>query len=137
MTSTGSSEPTSSLSSPEFFVDRSLGVTVTKGLGVRGWRVWAIENFFPDKAENTSDEEWIDYGCQRGWALLTKDKAIRRTAGFKIATRPIFALSRGDLPLAVMVDRFDSHRATIWRHSRSPEKEFWIVYENACERNYP
>jgi len=106
-------------------------------VGDRGWRVWAIEDFFADNAENTSDEEWIDFGCRRGWALLTKDKAIRRTAGFKIATRPIFALSRGDLPLAVIVDRFDLDRTTIWSHSISPEKEFWIVYEKSCERRYP
>lgn len=117
MTSTGSSEPTLSLSSPEFFVDRSLGVTVTSGLRERGWAVWAIEDFFPDNAENTSDEDWIKFGCKHGWALLTKDKAIRRSAAFKVATRPIFALSRGDLSLAIMISRFDSHRTTIWNHS--------------------
>ena len=48
---------------PSFFVDRSLGVTVTEGLTTLGWLVISIDSVFEDHAQRVADEEWIAYGC--------------------------------------------------------------------------
>jgi len=139
MTSSASSSPTTppAPEPPSFFVDRSLGVTVTQGLTAVGWRVTSIDSVFEDHAQGVADEEWIEYGGRRGWALLTKDKRIRRQPSFERAITPIFALSNGNISLRVIVQRFDDVRDRIWRNAQNPRREFWVVYENRVERQYP
>ena len=122
---------------PEFFVDRSLGTTVTAGLQALGWKVKAINDVFPNDAQEVSDAKWLTYGFARGWAALTKDKKIRRGSDYREATGPIFALSDGNLNLAAMVMRFDAHRARIWAASLAKRREFWMVYESSIQRQDP
>jgi hypothetical protein len=58
-----------------YFVDRSLGrQTVPAALRAAGMRVEVHDDhFLPD----APDEEWLRVAGERGWAVLTKDAAIR------------------------------------------------------------
>jgi PIN like domain len=96
-----------------------------------------IHDVFPNDPQEVTDEDWIRYGCTHGWAALTKDTRIRRRPQFHVATRPIFALSDGNLPIAEMVRRFDRQRTRIWRAASSEQREFWVVYDSRIMRQYP
>src|SRR5215216_2876289 len=122
---------------PKFLIDRSLGRGFAAGLRACGWSVTLINDVFHYDAQEVTDEDWIRYGCSRGWAALTKDTKIRRRPQFEVATRPIFALSDGNLPIAEMVKRFDSQRTQIWRAALSDKREFWVVYDSRIIRRYP
>ena len=123
---------------PEFFVDRSLGKTVTEGLRELGWRVTAINQVYAEDAQRISDGEWLAYGFSHGWAALTKDKKIRRGADYLAAAGPIFALSNGNLSLAAMVAAFDAPRAQIWlAASIATRREFWMIYDSRIHRQDP
>jgi hypothetical protein len=63
--------------SPVFFIDHCLGTEiVAERLRREGARVRIlIEEGFPQDAE---DAEWLPVIAAKGWAILTKDKAIRR-----------------------------------------------------------
>jgi hypothetical protein len=61
----------------EFFFDRSLGKISAHRLRDAGYTVHLIADFYPDDTQQIGDSEWIAEGCQRGWALLTKDQRIR------------------------------------------------------------
>lgn len=97
----------------------------------------AINEVYPNDAQLISDPEWVKEGCARGWAGLAKDKKLRRSAGYHAATRPIFALSNGNLGLNAMVNLFDAHRDRIWRMAHATRREFWIVYEDEVKRRDP
>jgi hypothetical protein len=122
---------------PKFLIDRSLGRGFAAGMRARGWTVTLINDVFPNDAQEMLDEDWIRYGCARGWAALTKDTRIRRRPQFEVATRPIFALSDGNLPIAEMVKRFDNQRTQIWHVALSEQREFWVVYDSRIRRQYP
>jgi hypothetical protein len=96
-----------------------------------------INEVFPNDAQDVTDEQWIEYGCARGWAALTKDQKIRWRPQFEVVTRPVFALSDGNLSTAEMVRRFDRHRNRIWDASVSEHREYWVVYETQIVRRFP
>jgi hypothetical protein len=137
MSSASSRPGTGRETPPEFLIDRSLGRGFAAGLRACGWTITLINEVFPNDAQEVTDEHWIEYGCARGWAALTKDRWIRRRPQFEVATRPIFALSDGNLSTAEMVRRFDRHRSRIWEASASEHREFWVVYANQIVRRYP
>lgn len=58
-----------------WFVDRSLGRGVAEALRAVGEDVVHHDDEFPQDA---LDEEWLPVCGERGWVVLTKDKAIRR-----------------------------------------------------------
>jgi hypothetical protein len=62
---------------PEFCVDRNLGKTVPARLSALGWTMHLIAEEFPDDAQAVSDQDWIDYGLNKGWVPLCKDGRIR------------------------------------------------------------
>jgi hypothetical protein len=135
--SSGSSKPGtgSETPPPEFFVDRSLGSTFTQGLRDLGWLVTSITDVFNNDAQEVSDTDWMRYGCDAGWAALTKDVRIRRSPHFDAATRPIFALSDGNLPLRENVRRFEAWRDRIWTVAAgNAGREFWVVYDYGVVR---
>ena len=66
------------LEASTFFVDRCLGRSVGVALRQAGLQVEFHADHFADDA---ADETWISEVGQRGWIVLTKDKAIR--------TRPV------------------------------------------------
>lgn len=117
-------------SQPEFFFDRNLGKVTARRLREHGWTIHLIAEFYDDDAEDVSDEEWIAEGCQRGWALITKDKKIRsRAAELGALTQGhLFCLPRGDLSIDEMVRRFLEAEAAIARAVESCSVGFWHVY---------
>ncbi len=66
------------LEASTFFVDRCLGRSVGVALQESGLQVEFHADHFADDAD---DETWISAVGERGWIVLTKDKAIR--------TRPV------------------------------------------------
>jgi hypothetical protein len=64
---------------PAFFIDHCLGTEkVAERLRQEGYEARIlIEEGFPEGAE---DVDWLPVVASRGWAVLTKDKRIRRRA---------------------------------------------------------
>lgn len=60
-----------------WFVDRCLGKKLLGALRDMGVTAEWHGDHFPDDAD---DEKWIPFAASRGWAILTKDKNIRRDA---------------------------------------------------------
>jgi hypothetical protein len=82
----------SAASQPEFFVDRSLGPETAGVLRGFGWIVHLINDFFPNDAQETADEDWIAYGLQRGWGDLSagrRSSHARRVASVPTASARI------------------------------------------------
>jgi hypothetical protein len=91
-----------------YFVDRLLGrhVLVAR-LREADLSVEAHDDRF---AMNTPDAEWLAAVGERGWVVLTKDKAIRRNAlereALLEARVACFMLGRGDLSAEQMAPAF-------------------------------
>jgi hypothetical protein len=118
-------------SQPEFFVDRSLGPETTGVLRRLGWIVHLINEVFPNDAQGTADEDWIAYGVQRGWGLLSKDKKIRFRAEELLALSEqgkLFCLSSGNLLARVQAETFDRAREQIERALQRHEAGLYLVY---------
>ncbi len=84
---------------PTFFVDRCLGtLDVPRALRNAGALVAVHDDHFP---QGCLDEEWLCVVGRKGWAVLTKDKWIRRNelerAALEDAKVAAFVLSAGDL----------------------------------------
>jgi len=68
--------PESGRCEPIFFIDRSLGRKhVAAALREAGAQVLLHDDLFD---QHTSDVEWLHQAGRQGWAVLTKDSAIRR-----------------------------------------------------------
>ena len=82
-----------------FFIDRSLGKhVVPEALKAAGARITIHDDHF---SPDTSDDVWLREVSDRGWAVLTKDKAIRyrkneRTA-VDVAGGRLFVLTAGNI----------------------------------------
>lgn len=125
-------------SSPEFFADRGLGKVTIRKLRERGWLIHTFDAVFANDGQEVSDEEWVTYAGQNGWAGLTKDKRIRHQPAYQTASTPIFALSDGQLTIAEMVARFEAAEGRIWAAAGKDQREFWIVYAGGrVERRDP
>lgn len=120
-------------SPPEFFADRNLGRTTAAQLRERlGWTVHLVGDVFENDAQDVEDEQWIAYGCARGWVLLTKDKNIRFRRHEISALTPdgfLFCLSTGRLDIEGQVDRFVQAAPSIVRAARAGRPGFWTIYD--------
>jgi hypothetical protein len=114
----------------EFFFDRSLGKISAHRLRDAGYTVHLITDFYPDDAQQIGDSEWIAEGCQRGWALLTKDQRIRyRTDELAALTDGhLFCLADGNATLDVIAQRFLNAMPAIHRAVRRTNVGFWHVH---------
>jgi hypothetical protein len=86
-----------------------------------GWVVHVIGDHFPDDAQQTGDDEWIQYGLERGWSLLTQDE--------RISTQPVVrallvryqgcahCLDSANLGTMAKASRFETHRRVIHQHA--------------------
>lgn len=64
---------------PEFFIDRSLGKSITEGLRAAGLTVHTMASVYGEaSAQQLPDEVWLRDAGENGWIVLTKDDAIRR-----------------------------------------------------------
>jgi hypothetical protein len=128
----------SSGSQPEYFADRCLGKGAPATLIERGWIIHVISDHFPSDAQAVSDPEWIAYGLERGWGLLTQD--------VRIATQPevismlrahngsVFCLDSAELPVRIKAERFDSRRPSIDQHVRDRRFGFFVLHETGSPR---
>lgn len=95
---------------PTFFLDRCLGRTqVAAGLVRCGAKVELHDDHF---TADTPDTEWIAEVGRRGWAVLTKDKQIRRHP-FELSALlaggvAAFILTAGDVNGESMAEAFVS-----------------------------
>ena len=123
----------SSESQPEFFADRCLAKRAPAILVQRGWIVHTLAQHFPDDARNVSDPEWVEYGLERGWSLLTQDERMStQTVVIGMLRRykgSVHCLDNGNLSGTAKADRFDSHRGEIWQHARDRKVGFYLVPE--------
>jgi hypothetical protein len=123
----------SSESPPEFFADRCLGKGAPTILVQRGWIVHTISEHFADDAQKIGDPEWIEYGLQRGWSLLTQDERISTQVAVKALLREyrgcIHCLDSANLSIQARADRFEAHRRVIHQHVRDGRAGFFIVHE--------
>ncbi len=90
-----------------WFVDRALGRRLAQELRAAGWKVETHDDHFKQDAE---DSFWLADVGQRGWIVLTKDKAIRRNAleqaALVRAGVACFTLGHGNLSAAQMAAAF-------------------------------
>ncbi len=114
-------------------MDRSLGRALGDKLRDAGWKVEIHDQHF---AENTPDDEWLVTVGERGWVVLTKDKAIRRKAIEKEAVINakvrIFTLPNGSMTGQEMADAYLNSRAKIGRFLKDNAAPFIaVVYQDA------
>lgn len=121
----------SSRSRPEFFFDRSLGKETARLLREAGWVVHLIADHYPNDAQEVDDDVWIDYGCSQGWAMLSKDKAIRYRGSELAALHSgcLFCLANGNLLIEEMAARFVAAEQRIIRAIAQHDQGFWRVYD--------
>lgn len=114
---------------PEFFLERSLGRLTAGDLRTAGWTVHTIHELFENQGEELADEEWIEYGCSRGWVCLTKDKRIRYRANEIGALRVghVFCLADGNLTRTDASRRLLDARPAINRGVARHDVGFWHV----------
>ncbi|MEU7475327.1 hypothetical protein AB0A63_05040 [Lentzea sp. NPDC042327] len=129
------------MSSPEFFLDRSLGRGVAEGLARLGWTVHRITDHFPDDAQFTADDEWLEYGLDRGWVPLCKDGRIkgrppeRRPVEDRLAV--LFYLDNQQLRRDEMISRFHNAQAAIHRAVTRGGPAIYAVKEDGIRRTWP
>ena len=124
----------------EFFLERSLGKLTGDGLQAEDWVIHPIHEHFENHGEQIPDQEWIEFGCGRGWVCLTKDKKIRYRAEEigALSRGHIFCMADGNLSIDQMVERFAAARPAIERGVARHEVGFWHVYaDGAVKRMWP
>lgn len=120
-------------SPPEFFADRCLGKRAPALLAEWGWIIHLIGDHFPDDAQQTGDDEWIEHGLQRGWSLLTQDERISTQPavgallnGYRGCAHCLDSANLGALAKAT---RFEMHRKAIHQHVLDRRVGFYVVHE--------
>ena len=90
-----------------WLVDRSLGRKIVVDLRAAGFQVEEHSTHFADDAP---DAEWLAEAGRRGWAVLTKDKAVRRNAlelaAILAGGVACFSLGHGNLKADQMAQAF-------------------------------
>lgn len=126
---------------PEFFLDRCLGRTVAARLSALGWTVHQIGEHFPDDAQHVSDPDWIRFGAERGWTLITQDKRIRyRTdelAAVEQSAGVMLQLADGNLMIAEKVERISAHREAIFAAAGRGGPALYRVYADRITKVWP
>lgn len=92
---------------PVFFIDWCLGKTVSNALKAANIK---IEHHGDHFQQSTPDVEWLPVVGERGWIVLTKDKAIGTNVleqrEIAQANVKVFALVSGNLTRQQMADLF-------------------------------
>lgn len=92
---------------PIFFIDWCIGKTVANALVAAGAQVEHHGDHFK---QDTPDTEWLTVVGDRGWVVLTKDKAIAKNQlelmAIASAQVKVFILASGNLTRQEMADLF-------------------------------
>jgi len=129
----------SSVTPPEFFLDRSLGKETAHRLRERGFVVHLIADFYGDDAQRVADQTWVDEGGRRGWVLLTKDKKIRyRRVELEPLDGFLFCLVGGGARIDAMATRFLAAMPAIVRAVERDDRGFWHIHaDGSIRRMWP
>lgn len=126
---------------PEFFLDRCLGRTVATRLSALGWVVHQIADHFPDDAQHVSDPDWIKFGAERGWTLITQDKRIRyrkdELAAVERSGGVMLQLADGNLTITDKVERLSTQRDAIFAAARRTGPALYRVYAERISQVWP
>jgi PIN domain-containing protein len=91
--------------------------------------------------DDLDDEVWIPGATERGWVLLTKDKAIRRNhrehEAVRRARARMFCIASGNLLAPQMADRLIANKRAIFARCRTPGPYIWSVHPKHLELIYP
>lgn len=127
---------------PEFFVDRSLGKSIVKGLRAAGLTVHSMADVYGERrAQRLPDEVWLRDAGKNDWIVLTKDDAIRRRPAERDALTEaavrVFCLTNRNLRGAEQTERFVTNRHRILRQARKPGPYIYGVYAEGLKRLWP
>ena len=100
-----------------FFADYCFGKRGAIALRERGYRVeWLLDHFEMD----ARDVEWLPIVSQRGWVILSADKAMKaRPVEFEALLRSgarMFVLARGDYTGQAVINIISTHLDKIIAH---------------------
>lgn len=133
-----------SASSPEFFVDRSLGRrVVADALREAGAVVHVMADVYGERiGQGLADEEWLRDAGKRGWVVLMKDAKIRyRPAELQVVIDHglrAFCLTNANLRGLEMAQRFVEHLPRITRIvEQKPGPYIYGVYRDAVRLVWP
>lgn len=127
---------------PTFLVDRSLGKSIAVALREAGLDVRAMDEVYGDLGgQRLKDEDWLRDAGRNGWAVLTKDKRIRRRElerdALTEAKVRAFCLTSGKLTADEQIERFVHNRYRILQRARKPGPFICGVYRNSVRLIWP
>lgn len=126
----------------EFLVDRSLGKSIAEGLRAYGVTVHTLASVYGEQgAQQLADETWLDDAGERGWAVLTKDDAIRRRPNERDALMEhglrVFCITNAQLTGSEQLARLVANLDRIVRQAETPGPYIYGVYEERIDRLWP
>ncbi|HZJ29611.1 MAG TPA: hypothetical protein VFD37_06455 [Solirubrobacterales bacterium] len=125
-----------------FLADRSLGKSIAIALREVDLDVRAMDEVYGDRdGQRILDEDWLRDAGRNGWAVLTKDKRIRRRElerdALTEAKVRVFCLTTGKLTGDDQIERFVSNRFRIVQRARKPGPYICGVYRNEVRTIWP
>jgi PIN like domain len=126
----------------EFFVDRSLGKSVVRGLRAKGLRIYSMADVYGEaRAQELDDADWLGDAGANDWVVLTKDRAIRRRPNEREALMSagvrVFCLTSAGLRGIEQLARLERNLPRILRQARSPGPYIYGVYDSEIRRLWP
>ena len=110
---------------PIFFIDWCIGKTVANALVAAGAQVEHHGDHFK---QDTPDTEWLTVVGDRGWVVLTKDKAIAKNQlelmAIASAQVKVFILASGNLTRQEMADLFVDVLAKLKKFAQGNQAPF-------------
>lgn len=126
---------------PEFLLDRNMGKVTPARLAELGWRVHRIAEHFPDDAQDTADEVWVEFALERGWVPLCKDGRIKgRAREHEPLGRyrgVLFYLDNQRLLIEEMVRRIHGAQAQVYRAVRREGPAIYAIGDGVIRRTWP
>lgn len=117
---------------PTVLIDRSLMPQFAQSLRDAGFSAHSLADVFPDRAQQVSDVEWIQYAGERGWIVLTANPTMCRNIAELEAIRlhgaRVFSLGSAQEVTAVRGLVFGRWWLSMMRRARRPSGCFWRLY---------
>lgn len=132
-----------SASTPEFFIDRSLGRRVVPAaLREAGANVRTMAEVYGERVgQGLDDEEWLRDAGELGWVVLMKDAKIRYRPAELEAVRTFgvqaFCVTNANLSGGEQAARLVNNLDRIVRAAATPGPFIFGVYEDAIRRLWP